>query len=314
MEDMAMNDDLNEKMTSEQIKEYAEKVFEESQAERKSDAEIIADTAPVEKIAAENKSSRKAAEDTVQSEDGSGDESSAPEWVTDDVKAEVAAYGIDESDLSDFASREELDRALRLFDKKALDSGRKALSDDKPSKQEASREDQKPVAKDSGKYEVTLSKDLYDDEIVDEFSRMRDHYEARLERLEANLVQATITHDEARFDGIVDQLGHADLFGKTGKETEKELERRKELRIAIKAHLIGMEQLGHPVEENERLYDRVAGMVFADEIGKKRLKQHTQKISRQSGMRLGGSPTKPQPPSEDPREAADRLYRELERA
>ena len=308
-----MNDDLNEEMTSDEIKQYAEQVFEESQAERKSDAEIIADTAPVEKIAAENKSSRKAAEDTVQSEDGSGNESSAPEWVTDDVKAEVAAYGIDESDLSDFASREELDRALRLFDKKALDAGRKALSDDKPSKQEASQDDQEFAAK-GDKYEVTLSKDLYDDEIVDEFSRLRDHYENRLQRLEANLVQATITHDEARFDSIVDQLGHADLFGKTGKETERELERRKELRIAIKAHLIGMQQLGHPVEENDRLYDRVASMVFTDEITKKRLKQHTKKISRQSDMRLGGSPTKPQPPSEDPREAADRLYRELERA
>lgn len=314
MEDMAMNDGLNEEMTSDEIKRYAEQVFEESQAERKSDAEIIANTAPVEKIAAENKSSRKAAEDTVQSEDGSGDESSAPEWVTDDVKAEVAAYGIDESDLSDFASSEELYRALRLFDKKALDAGRKALSDDKPSKPEASQDDQKPAAKDGDKYEVTLSKDLYDDEIVDEFSRLRDHYENRLQRLEANLVQEAITHDEARFDSIVDQLGHADLFGKTGKETEKELERRKELRIAIKAHLIGMQQLGHPVEENDRLYDRVASMVFTEEITKKRLKQHTKRISRQSDMRLGGSPTKPQPPSEDPREAADRLYRELERA
>jgi len=61
------------------------------------------------------------------------------------------------------------------------------------------------------------------------------------------------------------------------------------------------------------LVGRVASMVFSDEINKKRLKQQTQKISRQSQLRLGGSPHKPQPPREDPREEADRLYRELER-
>lgn len=319
-----MSDGLNEEMTSEEIKEYAETVVEEVRAERKSDAEIITDVASVDKIAAENKSSSKAAKDPVRSEEGSGKESSVPEWISDDVKAEVAAYGLDESDLSDFANREELDKVLKILDKKALDAGRKALADDEESsdrnekgqfkKQEAKQSDQESPARSSDRYEVTLSKDLYDDEIVDEFTRLRDHYESRLERLESNFAHVSAKSEEDRFDSYVDSLGAAELFGKTGSESEEELERRQDLHVAVKAQLIGLERLGRPAELTDKLVSRVANMVFAEDLSKKRLKQHTQKISRQSQLRQGGSPTRPQPPRDNPRDEADRLYRELERS
>ena len=78
--------------------------------------------------------------------------------------------------------------------------------------------------------------------------------------------------------------------------------------------MIGLENMGRPASMTEELVKRVANMVFADELAKKRLKQQTAKISKQSSLRMGGSPTKPLPPSEDPREAAERLYKELERA
>jgi hypothetical protein len=120
--------------------------------------------------------------------------------------------------------------------------------------------------------------------------------------------------EEQQFDSYVDQLGFSDLFGKTGSESDEELERRRELHVAVKAQLIGLERLGRPAELNDNLVGKVANMVFADEITKKRLKQQTQKVSRQSQLRQGGSPTRPQPPREDPRDEADRLYRELERS
>lgn len=323
---MSKTVELNEDMTSEDIKDYAEAVIEEVRAERepdrKSDAEIIAGTSSADKSTTENKSSGKAAKEKVQSEEVSGESSSAPEWVTEDLRAEVAAYGIDESDLSEFSSREELDKTLRFLDKKALDAGRKALADsDEPArnekgqfKKQEAESDKEPVAKNSDRYEVTLSKDLYDDEIVDEFTRLRDHYESRIEKLESHFAHMNAKSEEERFDNYVDSLGYAELFGKTGSESAEELERRTDLLVAVRAQMIGLEKLGRPAEFTDKLVSRVANMVFADEIGKKRLKQQTQKISKQSQMRLGGSPTKPQPPSEDPRAEAERLYRELERS
>ena len=81
-----------------------------------------------------------------------------------------------------------------------------------------------------------------------------------------------------------------------------------------KAQQIGLERLGRPTEMNESLVNRVARMVFAEDLAKKDLKQRTRKITRQSNARQGGGVTKPQDPREDPRAEFDRLYRELERA
>lgn len=322
-----MSTDLNENMTSEDIKSYADtlvkEIEQERQGDRKSDAEIVASTSQPTKTTAEPNSGSQSAEVDDQGEESS--QATAPEWLTDDVKAEVAAYGIEESDLSDFASREELDRVLRLLDKTALESGRKALAEsEKPTtrnekgqftkQEESAPELPGEQSTRADRYEVSLSKDLFDEEIIDEFTKMRDYYESRLQSVEARFQEVSIQSEEQRFDNIVDSLGHADLFGKTGKESEKELERRKDLMVAVKAQTIGLERLGRPAEMTDQLVARVANMVFADEFAKKRLKQQTAKISKQSNLRMGGSPTKPQPLSEDPREAADRLYRELERS
>ena len=320
---MSKEIELSEDMSTDEIQAYANSIAEEVAMERQgdtmTDAQIVSDVASIEATAEKNASSESAKGET-QSEEAS--ELSLPKWVSDDVKAEVAAYGIKESDLSDFASREELDRALKLLDKKAFEAGRKALAESDEgstrnekgqfSKKEAKQED--AVGKDSNRYEVSLSKDLYDDEIVDEFTRLNDHYESRLSVLEARFADVNAQAEDQQFDSYVDQLGFSDLFGKTGSESDEELERRRELHVAVKAQLIGLERLGRPAELNDNLVGKVANMVFADEITKKRLKQQTQKVSRQSQLRQGGSPTRPQPPREDPRDEADRLYRELERS
>lgn len=312
----------------------AKEVAEERKAEQRSDAEIVAGNSPAPKPpTAEKKSSSKPAETESQGNSSaevdnqsevSGEES-APEWLTDDVKAEAAAYGIDSSELEDFASREELDRALRLFDKNVFETGRKAMAEDESptrnekgqfvKKEEVEEADQsEEETPNDGRYQVALSRDLYDDEIIDEFTRMRDHYESRLEALESHFAEINAKTEEQQFDSYVDSLGHADLFGKTGSESKEELERRRDLHAAVKTWMTGLARMGRTAELSDQLVKRVANMAFAEELGKKRLKQQTQKISRQSQLRQGGSPTKPQPPRDDPREEFDRLYRELERA
>lgn len=312
--------------SADEIAAYADSIAQEVETERQgdtmTDAQIINDVASIEKTA-ENNASSKSAKALSQSEE-SGDELPFPKWVDDDVKSEVAAYGISESDLSDFANREELNRALRLLDKTALEAGRKATVESESEntrndkgqfvKKQEAKLNSEEIAPKSGRYEIALSKDIYDDEIVNEFERMRDHYESRLEQLESHFVQVSANEEERQFDSYVDSLGHSDLFGKTGSESEQELTRRRDLHVAVKAQLIGLERLGRPAELNDKLISRVASMVFADELGKKRLKQQTQKISKQSQLRQGGSPTKPSPPRDNPRDEADRLYQELERA
>jgi hypothetical protein len=182
-------------------------VQERRGAEGKSDAQITNEQAgtpqPGDKTLAEKNSGDETAQRarkpaTTQS----------PEWLTDDVKAEAAAYGIEESELADFASREELDRALRLFDKTALEAGRKAMaeSDSAPVRDEKGKFVKKEtvtVPKEEtpkdGRYQVSLSPDLYDEEIIGEFTRMRDHYESRLEVLESHFAEAECQRGGAAF-------------------------------------------------------------------------------------------------------------------
>jgi hypothetical protein len=311
----------------EDIKAYADSVVQEivqertGEPEKKSDAQITSEQAgiPQPGKTVDTSAEKNSGNDSAQLGEETGDESEAQEWLTDDVKAEAAAYGLEASELSDFTSREELDRALRLFDKTALEAGRKAMaeSDSAPVRDEKGKfvkketEVPKEETPQDGRYKVSLSPDLYDEEIIGEFTRMRDHYESRLEVLESHFAEQSASAEEQRFDSLVDSLGHADLFGATGKESDKELERRKDLNVAVKAQMIGLERLGRPAEMSPQLISRVANMVFGEELGKKRLKQQTSKISKQSQLRQGGSPTKPLPPRDDPRDEADRLYKEL---
>jgi len=331
--------ELTEKSTTEEVNSYVEKVVEEVAAERagtekplKGDAQIAAEHANNEhkperakEIPAEEKSgSKKPADKAVpaKAEESGDEESDSAEWMDEDLKAEVAAYGIEEAELSDFTSREELERAMRLFDKSALAAGRKALEESASGRDEKGRflkKEAEPKAKEAegkpeatdGKYEPKLDKAVYDEEIVNEFTRMRDHYESRLSVLETQFQEQAAAAEEKHFDQLVDSLGHADLFGKSDQENEKQLQRRADLMLAVKAHRIGMQQLGRPAELNESLVGRVARMVFAEDLGKKDLKNRTRKISKQSNSRQGGGATRPQDPREDPREEADRRFKEL---
>lgn len=320
--------------TADDIKAYAEQVVQEVVSDRqgesapKSDAQIVNEQSggpkPTAKPTETPAELKLGGESALDGED-TGDTPAVAEWLTDDVKAEAAAYGIEESEMADFASREEFDRALRLFDKTALEAGRKAMAENEEGKvrnekgqfvkkEQPSADQPKGGAPQDGRYQVALSPDLYDDEIINEFTRMRDHYESRLEVLESHFAEQSAVAEEQRFDSLVDSLAHTELFGVTGKETEQELERRRDLNVAVRAQMIGLAQLGRPAEMSQQLISRVANMAFGEQLSKKLLKQQTSKISKQSQMRQGGSPTKPIPPGDDPRDEADRLYRELERA
>ncbi len=337
--------ELKDDATHEEILEVVDKIVEdrkaeeESPKEEKGDAQKIAedrDKPVTETTTAETESG---SDDTADNSDGdeeSGDsESQAPDWLDDELKAEVAALGIDETELADFTSRDELERALRFFDRSALEAGRKAMAEGDESKKEikpAPGEQEKAVEKEpekkepkEGQYEIKLAnKGRYDDDLADdlveEFTGMRDHYESRLNALETRFTEAEAeagaradAEAERHFDSIVDSLGHADLFGKSGKEKPKELQRRQDLHVAVRAQQIGLQTLGHSVELDKSLVNRVARMVFMEDLGKKDLKARTRKISTQSNGRMGGGNTRAPDVPETLGEEMRRLHKELEK-
>ena len=307
-----MATELTAESTHEDITAAVDSIIEDRKGtEEKGDAQKIAEERdePVGDTSAENSAS---SDDTaVEGEDTGEDQ--GPKWLDDDLKAELTAYGIDEKGLADFSSREELERAMRFFDKSALEAGRKALAEGEGETPVSDEKKVEPKAKE-GQYEISLDKDIYDENLVDELTRMRDHYESRLGTLETKLAEADVRADEQMFDSLVDSLGHADLFGMAGKENSKQLQRRQDLHVAVKAQQIGLKVMGRDVDLDKSLVNRVARMVFSEDIGKKELKARTKKISEQSSGRQGGGATRPSGPSETIRDEFRRLYKELDGA
>lgn len=317
--------EISEVSTPEEIQSFVDDIAAERMGDKappKSDAEIV--NGHANNVQKETPSPIGDDETAEVPSKGKGEKTQNRSWLDDDLKSEVSAFGISDEELADFTSREEVERAMRLFDKSALEAGRKAMAEGEESKgaprddkgrfakseaETPAKEPEKASAK--GGYEVTLDKNVYDDEIVNEFTRMRDHYESRLEALEARFLEADAKAEEQHFDSLVDSLGHTDLFGKTDKEDAKQLQRRQDLHVAVKAQMLGLQALGRPTEMSESLINRVARMVFAEELGKKELKSRTNRITKQSNGRQGGSATRPSEPRESARDEADRLYREL---
>ena len=261
--------------------------------------------------------------------DAEGESKDDSDWRKE-AKTEAAAYGLGEKELAEFQSREELDRALKLFDgrfeaereKLAAETGKnkEGETQEKASGQSdaPSGKSDAPSGKSDGKYEVRLDPDVYDDEIVAEFTSLRDHYDSHLEEmrgavaaLEQRFVDAEMHAAEQQFDQSVDALEFSQLFGKTGSESADEMSRRGDLFEAVQIEQEIMSRLGKNVSY-DTLVQRALRSTFPDEYDKRLLKNHTRKLSRQSDSRQGGGATRPTDPPEDPREYADRLFRELE--
>ncbi len=325
-----MATDIADDATHEDIQKFLGTIEEERKEEQTKDKTDAQRAAEGHDESTSTEESSGGDDDTAETGDESGtSEEQAQDWLDDDLKAEVSAYGIDEAILADFTSREELERAMRLFDKSAMDAGRKAMAESAKEKTEegtkAAHKEQRRVKSEpkEGRYEIGLDKDVWpeNEDMVVELTRFRDHYEdrfdaseARFDALETRFMEADAKAEGERFDTLVDSLGHADLFGKTGKESPKELERRENLLIASKSQQVGLEMFGRTVDLDKSLVNRAANGLFAVELGKKALKAKTRKISNQSDGRGGGGTTRSQDPPETAREEADRKYKELDGA
>lgn len=328
-----MATDLKDDATHEDIEKYVDEVVKNVGADRageeKTDAQKIASDAdkPIGDMTAETHAGSDKTADEGEGDDASELEGQEQKWLDDKLKAEVAAYGISEKELAEFTSREEVDRALRLFDRTALEAGRKALADSedesgkvrdkkgrfvKTEAKEEAKEEATEIQATDGRYEIGLSKEEFDDRLIGELTRMRDHYESRLESLESRFIESDFRAEEKRFDAAVDGLSMPKLFGKTGSESADELQRRKDLMVQVKAQQIGLRQLTGRDVELDALVARVAPMVFSEEFDKQKLKSRTRKISQQSNGRQGGGATRPTDPPETVRDEMRRLYKELE--
>jgi len=276
--------------------------------------------------------------ETDEGEEGEGDkgEPGSADWLDDDAREIATAMGLNEEDLSEFGSREELDRVLRLMNRNAFDAGKAGDESDRQAAAEAKRKEQAAYQQqqDQRKQQDRQAQDQPDDpfadlakfKLGDEFDQeaakpLNDFVEAagaeirglrsEVAQLKEERAHEAAAHIRTQALESLHSLGHTELFGKPGDRPTKE--QAANIAKAIDAHLIQAEILiatDREVAPTPAFLKFAVGMEFEDELKKYQQKQLTQKLRKQSSRRTGGSAARSLSPvpsaDETPRQRAER--------
>jgi hypothetical protein len=347
--EVEIKDDATREDVNAMVKEFMEERAE--LASEKAGEKVGEDDTSKQTRAGDDDSADDDAAAEAGSEDSGEDENSGSQkksWLTDEIRAELPRW-ISDDDLSEFSSRDELDRALGLMDRAALKAGRDAGTKGGEEDQDAGstkqrgqergqdgkfvkqkkREEAKGDDDSSQSFEIELDLSEYDDGLQDKIkgalTGLRDHYEGRMKALDDRFNAIEEANEsrqaaaiEAQFDAIVDSLGHADLFGQSGEETDKQLEARRKLFDEHHVYLTGLKALGREGRMDKASVARVLRMAFADHISKQEQKNLTKRFQKQSNMRMGVGAERPaEQPFAGPltrHPEIVRLYKELREA
>lgn len=305
-----MSIDIADDASHEDIESAVEQLIEQrSQApDDTSDAQAIAEGG--DQATTQPEDSADDGDDSAADGGDAGSSESQAEWLDDEVKADAAAYGIDEKQLAQFQSREELDRTLNILDARSRAADQQAQ--DEGASEEDDEEGQSSGADPDGPYTVGLSEE-YDDGIRGEFKRLADYMEAQLSRLNSQVTDSDAIGRQQQFDKAIDAMKAADIFGTTGKESKAEIERRQEVFTEVEAVMEGRKAQGREIGSFNSLVNRIARGVYADLFDKKTIKKRTRQLSSQANSRQGGGTPSPNDAPETPKQAAIRMYAEYER-
>ena len=247
------------------------------------------------------------------------------DWLTDDIREYASAMGVNEDDLSGFGSREELDRALRIIDRKAFEAAKapppeKAVAPPPPVQQKVPPVPGDPLAiLDS----FALGEELTAEDAPKLFgviSAMGAELKAQREwraSLEQQQAQAAVESIRGRAIESIHALGHSELFGKPGEKPTAE--QKANIEKALEAHFIhakGLIAIGRQPDATVPFLKAAVHSVFGDTISKLEKQRLTDKLRKQSARRTGGTAAKqlppPPPENETDTQRARRIAAEVE--
>lgn len=269
-----------------------------------------------------------AGDDAAKPKEGEGEgepEVEAKDWRDDETKEFAAMMGLTDADLSDFGSREELDRALRLIDRKAFEAGKAGL--EAPNGQEQKQQQvqqpevKQPVAQQqqqAGDPLADLSKFKLDETFNEEAAAPINRFvetaattiksqaaeikdlQTRLARFEQSAAEQSVADIERRAIESLHSLGQPELFGKPGERPTKE--QAENVKRAVRAHFIharGLMAAGRQVAPTPAFLKAAVHLEFGDQLLQIQKKQHLAALQKQSARRTGGPAAKPVPPDLD---------------
>lgn len=263
------------------------------------------------------------------------------EWFTaEDVRDLVETLGLSKEDLAEFSGRDELDRHVKLLDRQFMKAGKEVVQRDKPGENDQSlalqaieeakgREEQRERAakqpRENGRFTKPAEDDLPKldpDEFDERLVKAMDARDQRIRQLEERLLSRDAEESQsrhrmmqARFDSIVDQLGHDELFGKSEelKPGTEPFKQRAKLWDAMSVLAAGMESRGRPVTDiSQSLIVRAFNQEFAGHVQKQTQQQFASRIRKQAARRFGGGQQVSLPRDADPDKALIAAYHAMD--
>lgn len=255
-------------------------------------------------------------------EDGAkeGAEESEAKWLDDDTRDFVATIGgLTEEDLAGLHSREELDCVLRVINRKAFEAGRAVLGElgGQQDAQASRKEEADRQAK--AREAEQQARQRGDDVLADlaKFKLPEDFDEAAVKPLNAfvEAASAEIRNLRSEVAGFKEErqqeaagdirrraldslhsLGHKDLFGEPGKAPTAD--QAANIAKAIDAHVVhanGLFAMGRQAAPTPAFLKAAVQLAFGDQLSKQQQRQLTEKLTKQSAKRTGGTAAKTLP-------------------
>jgi len=280
------------------------------------------DTSTPSRAKPDSEQSKESADTADKGDDGekkkepSGDEKSEDQGaaqsgeaqLSPELQARAEEAGISKELAERLHQAGDLDEAIAAFDRRMIDyvqaqTGEKTK--DAPKERRELTDSTPPPPKDDRKNAPPLDQEAYDKDLWDEDAHenltKRDAYhQRRIDALEARLnelIQERQRAFDRRFDGLIDELGHDNLFGKGHSVPEDKQVNRDTLYRAYSAVCLACN--ADPNECDPRLAQRALAAMFPKEVFKQAQRQTIDRLRDAEGKFLsaaksrGGPPLKP---------------------
>lgn len=214
-----------------------------------------------------------------------------PTEISAELLARAQQYGMSEEDAKGYGSTSLLERTLTAFDRRfgQLGSGA-AKPANEPSKPETDQVEA-PATVEAEEFELKLSEEDYDPEVVKQLKAMNSHYAKKFAGMQQRVQQQERKEIGERVERLFSGLGEefADEIGKG--ETEKmdragkQFKSRVQVLQQMDALALGYKQAGMDVPSEDELFKRATRLAFGERyesIARKKLSQ--QLDTRRGGM------------------------------
>jgi hypothetical protein len=242
--------------------------------------------------------------------DGEGHDTGA-DWLDAETRNFATTMGLTDEDLAGFSSREGLEHALRVIDRKAFEAAKasQAKAGDGQQQQQAQASQQQQAGDPLASLEAfALDNELGAEDapkileaIRSVTSELKEGRAFRLAVQQREQQQAVQSIRQRALESL-HSLGHVDLFGKPGETPTKA--QMANIEKAIESHFTharGLIALGRNVAPTPAFLKSAVYAAFGEEITKHEKQQLTDKLRKQSSRRTGGPGAKhvPTPPPAD---------------